>query len=144
MKSTMKILTLIVLITISNSIKAQAQETTKGDFAHVVFFWLKNPDDQEDRDKFETSLKKFIKSSNYIKSKHMGTPADRDRDVIDNTYTYCLIATFKDKADQDKYQACLPEGSSARRQEEQVHKVFIEESQDLWEKVVVYDSESIW
>jgi len=132
MKSTMKILTLIVLITISNSIKARAQETTQGDFAHVVFFWLKNPDNQEDRDKFETSLKKFINSSNYIKSKHVGTPADTDRDVIDNTYTYCLIATFKDKADQDKYQ------------EEQVHKVFIEESQDLWEKVVVYDSESIW
>jgi len=73
MKSTMKILSLIVLITISisSSLNTRAQENIKGGFVHSVFFWLKNPDKQSDRDK-------------------------------------------------------------------------IEERQDLWEKVVVYDSEKIW
>ena len=84
-----------------------------------------------ERTKFETSLKKFINNSRYIKTKHIGVPADTNRPVIDNSYTYCLSLTFTSKAEQDKYQ------------DEDIHKVFIKESEMLWEKVLVYDSVSI-
>lgn len=105
------------------------QET--GNFYHTVFFWLKNPDNEEENLFFKTSLKKFIQHSKYIQTKHIGTPASTNRTVIDCSYTYNLVLSFRNKEDQDKYQV------------EEVHKQFIEECKDLWEKVVVYDSENI-
>ena len=105
---------------------------TPGNFAHTVYFWLKNPENEADRKAFETSLKKFVSTSEYITSKHIGKPAaTTDRGVVDGTYTYSLLLTFKDKATQDLYQ------------EEPAHKLFLKESANLWSKVVVYDSENI-
>ncbi len=100
-------------------------------FKHTVFFWLKEPNNLLHRQTFESSLKRFINNSEYIQTEHIGVPADTDRAVIDNSYTYCLSLGFSSKKNQDKYQ------------DEPVHKVFIEESGDLWEKVLVYDSISI-
>lgn len=100
-------------------------------FKHTVFFWLKEPNNQAHRVAFESSLKKFINSSAYIQTKHIGTPAETHREVIDRSYTYCLSLGFVSKENQDKYQ------------DEGAHKVFIEESSQLWEKVLVYDSVSI-
>ena len=104
----------------------------KGEFAHIVLFWLKNPDNQLERKEFESSLETFIKNSEYVKSMHFGSPANTNRSVIDNTYTYCLIVTFTSKEKQDKYQ------------DEQGHKKFISESEELWDKVTVYDSINCW
>ncbi len=111
---------------------ANAQEMENGEFIHTVFFWLKNPDTKSDREAFEKSLKKFIDQSEFIQTKHFGTPADTDRPVIDNSYTYCLMVSFASKEDHDKYQA------------EAGHKLFIEESSSLWDKVLVYDSVNTW
>jgi hypothetical protein len=63
-------------------------------FLHTVFFWLKNPAYSTERQRFETSLKKFIDSSRFIKTRHIGVPAKTDRSVIDQSYTYCLSLTF--------------------------------------------------
>lgn len=106
-------------------------ENNEPGFLHTVYFWLKNPADPSDRQSFETSLKKFVNSSRYIKTRYIGIPAQTDRPVIDQSYTYCLSLTFENKAAQDKYQ------------DEDVHLIFIKESEMLWEKVLVYDSESI-
>ena len=81
---------------------------------------------------FEESLKNFIFTSPYIVSRHIGVPAvTGQREVVDDSYTYSLLLTFKDKEAQDKYQ------------EEEVHKQFIEETSHLWTKIVIYDSENI-
>lgn len=111
--------------------EALKQEIVPGNFAHTVYFWLKNPENAQDRAAFEKSLKTFINQSPYITTKHIGIPAATNREVIDNTYTYSLLLTFKDKAEQDKYQ------------DEAGHKQFIEESSYLWSKVIVYDSENL-
>ena len=103
----------------------------QGDFVHVVYFWLKEPENQEDRSSFEKSLTNFINNSEFIQTKHLGTPAATDRGVIDNSYTYCLLVTFENKEMHDKYQV------------EEGHLQFIEESSNLWEKVLVYDSENL-
>jgi hypothetical protein len=97
-------------------------------FRHTVFFWLKEPENESHREAFETSLKGFIDNSEYVQNRHIGKPANTNREVIDSTYTYCLSASFPSKEDQDKYQ------------EEPAHLKFVEESSQLWEKVVVYDS----
>lgn len=100
-------------------------------FAHTVYFWLKNPDNQGDREAFEKSLQKFLDHSKYAKTKFIGKPPRASRDVVDGSFTYSLIATFESAEAQQKYQ------------EEPPHKVFVEESSDLWTKVIVYDSQSI-
>ena len=139
----MKILTFLLLISISfgaiaapilpaNIPSSSLSNLENGAFKHVVLFWLKHPDSQEDRDKFVASLENFVNNSKYIQSMHLGTPASTDRTVIDKSYTYIMILTFDSKEEQDKYQ------------DEAVHKQFIAESENLWEKVVVYDSENMW
>ncbi len=100
-------------------------------FAHTVFFWLKNPDSQEDRTAFETSLKKFLNKSAYAKTTFIGKPPKASRNVVDGSFTYSLILSFESAEAQKNYQ------------DEPPHKVFIEESENLWEKVVVYDSQGV-
>ncbi|MGB3773810.1 MAG: Dabb family protein [Leeuwenhoekiella sp.] len=112
-----------------NHNQSQIQETEfDSNFVHNVYFWLKNPENKQDRADFEASLKKFLKTSKYAKTHFIGTPANTPREVVDNSWTYSLVLTFPSKEIQDKYQ------------DEDVHHVFIEESEDLWERVQVYDS----
>lgn len=100
-------------------------------FSHTVFFWLKNPDSQADRTAFETSLRKFLDNSGYAKTKFIGKPPRASRDVVDGSFTYSLIVSFDSAESQQAYQDEAP------------HKLFIEESSELWTKVIVYDSTSI-
>jgi hypothetical protein len=99
-------------------------------FIHHVYFWLKNPDSQEDKDKLIAGLKKLSKVKT-IKEVHIGLPAKTNRDVIETTYSVSWLLFFKNKADQDSYQT------------DPIHLKFIEECSPLWEKVIVYDSEDI-
>jgi len=114
-----------------NDNKSISMKQFDSNFAHTVFFWLKNPDNQEDRTAFETSLQKFLDNSAYAKTRFIGKPPRASRDVVDGSFTYSLIVTFESAEAQQNYQ------------EEPPHKVFIEESSDLWEKVIVYDSKGI-
>ncbi len=97
-------------------------------FAHIVYFWLKNPDSAADRAAFETSLKKFMQNSTYAKTCVIGTPPKAVRGVVDGSFTYSLITSFESAENQAKYQA------------EEAHTLFVKECEALWEKVVVYDS----
>jgi len=100
-------------------------------FSHTVFFWLKDPDNQVDRAAFETSLRKFLDNSAYAKTQFIGKPPRASRDVVDGSFTYSLIVSFDSVESQQAYQDEAP------------HKVFIAESENLWFKVIVYDSTSI-
>ena len=100
-------------------------------FTHVVYFWLENPDNEEDRKAFETSLQKFLDNSLYAKTNFIGVPPKASRDVVDGSFTYSLIATFESAEAQQEYQ------------KEKAHLIFIEESSELWTEVIVYDSISI-
>ena len=108
-----------------------ASDVIDGDFVHIVFFWLKDPDNKDIRDNFTSSLYDFIKNSNDIKSFHLGTPANTYRSIIDTSYTYCMIVTFSSKIEHDRYQI------------DPAHKEFLTNFKDSWGKVQIYDSESI-
>lgn len=99
-------------------------------FVHHVYFWLKKPVSRESRMKFENGLKQLVTIETIV-GKHIGTPATTNRGVIDSSYSYSLLLTFKSKEDQDIYQT------------HPTHLKFIEECEELWEKLVVYDSVSI-
>ena len=69
-------------------------------FIHHVFFWLKQPVTQVSRGKFESALKELVTIETIV-DHHLGVPAPTDREVIDSTYSYSLLVTFKDKSGQD-------------------------------------------
>lgn len=100
-------------------------------FVHSVYFWLKNPQSEEDRKAFTTSLRKFLDASKYANTNFIGLPPNVTRDVVDGSFTFSLLVSFTSVENQQKYQ------------EEDVHLTFIEESAHLWNKVIVYDSTSI-
>ena len=114
-----------------SSTKDRNLTNSQGNFVHVVYFWLKEPANEKVRATFEASLTSFINNSSFASTKYLGTPADTDRGVIDNSYTYCLMVTFDSKEQHDQYQV------------EEGHLQFIEECSELWTKVVVYDSENV-
>ena len=99
-------------------------------FIHHVFFWLGQPLTDDKRKKFEKALKNLVMVETIV-SYHLGIPAATNREVIDSSYTYSLLTTFRNKKDQDIYQT------------HPIHLKFIEECSELWEKVVVYDSVTI-
>lgn len=100
-------------------------------FAHVVYFWFNDPDDEQARERFEASLRKFLDNSKYAKTNFIGTPPKAVRDVVDDSFTYNLIVTFESAEAQEGYQ------------KEEAHITFIEECKDLWKKVIVYDAQGI-
>jgi hypothetical protein len=99
----------------------------EGGFFHIVYFWLVS-DTPEVKKEFLKELTQFIDQVDEIKKVHIGPPADTDREVIDNTYSYNLLLTFDSKKEHDIYQ------------EHPAHKKFIENASSLWTKVLVYDS----
>jgi hypothetical protein len=114
------------LVTISNRVNAR-EISVKKTFVHHVFFWLKNPQNPEDRKAFEAGLRALVKVP-QIQSYHIGIPVESPREVVDDSFTYSYIAYFKNVDDQNIYQA------------HPIHLKFIEDCQHLWEKVVVYDA----
>lgn len=129
-----KLMCSLVVLLVTTSIFAQNETKMKQfdpNFSHTVFFWLKNPDNSADRATFETSLKKFLDTSAYAKTKFIGIPPQASRDVVDGSFTYSLLLSFDSAEAQQAYQDEAP------------HKVFIEESSKLWDKVIVYDSKGI-
>jgi hypothetical protein len=99
-------------------------------FVHVVNFWLnKNLSDAE-RQQFVKGVK-TLGTIDTCTTFNVGTPAKTDRPVIDNSYDYCLLTIFNDIEGHDVYQV------------HPTHLKFIDECKHLWEKVLIYDSETI-
>ena len=131
MKKTIYTILFLIFSITSYAQTEQAMKEFDANFAHTVYFWLENPDTMEDREAFETSLKKFLDNSGYAKTKFIGAPPRASRDVVDGSFTYSLIVTFESADAQKNYQDEAP------------HKLFIKESSHLWTKVIVYDSTGI-
>jgi hypothetical protein len=112
--------------------RAKAQNVDMSNvLLHHVYFWLKNPENQKDRNQFEKAIRELVKVP-VIKASHLGVPAStEDRDVVDHSYTYSLLVVFGSQSDQDLYQ------------EHPIHLEFVDKNSYLWEKVVVYDSTDI-
>ncbi|MEM0896084.1 MAG: Dabb family protein [Verrucomicrobiota bacterium] len=98
---------------------------------HNVFFWLKPGLSTDDIAAFETAAKK-LPSIEVVASGSIGRQAPTaERPVTDKTWTYHLELKFASVDDHNTYQTHTE------------HNVFVNECKDLWEKVVVNDSEPI-
>jgi hypothetical protein len=95
---------------------------------HHVFFWLKNPDSKEDRDKLAAGVKALSKIPT-VRELHVGIVASTEkRDVIDSSWGVSELMFFSDLEGQATYQT------------HPIHLEFIKNYSHLWEKVVVYDA----
>ena len=119
---------LVGLLMLIFSCKEQDVTPFHRTYVHEVYFWFHNPDKSEDRQLFETSLKKFLNASQYAKTNFIGTAPRATRDVVDDSFTYNLTLTFESAAAQDAYQ------------KEEAHRLFVKECEHLWKKVIVYDA----
>ena len=99
-------------------------------FVHVVNFWLKKGLSQEEIRDFETQLLS-LKKVEAIQDFNIGKPANTNGPIIDHSYDYCLLTTFLDRAGHDYYQTAP------------IHLEFIKNCAQYWDRVLVYDSESI-
>jgi len=112
-----------------NNTQENNSKEIKGKIVHSVYFWLNDPLNQDDVKTFETAIKKLMKNTQFANHMHLGKPAATEkREVIDNSYNYCLIFTFDTYKDQRIYQ------------DEPAHLIFIGEAKHLWKKVLVFDS----
>ena len=99
-------------------------------FVHVVNFWLKKGLSEEEIQQFEAGVLSLEKVET-VKDFNVGKPASTDRPVIDRSYDYCLLTTFVDEAGHDYYQTAP------------FHLEFIKNCAQYWDRVLIYDSESI-
>ena len=107
---------------------AQAAASAKTPLAHHVFFWLKNPDSKEDRDKLVEGVK-TLKGIPTVKELHVGILADTEkREVVDTSWHVSELMFFTDLAGQATYQ------------NHPIHLDFIKNYGHLWAKVIVYDA----
>lgn len=95
---------------------------------HSVFFWLKNPDSQEDRDALIRGLK-TLEAIPTVRAIHVGVPArEEKREVVDNSYDVSELLLFDDLEGEAAYQV------------HPIHQKFVEDYAPLWREVRVFDS----
>jgi len=95
--------------------------------AHHVLFWLKADTTAEKKNAFQKGLQS-LENIEVVKTIHIGTPAPIERAVVDTTYTFSLVLFFEDLAAHDVYQV------------HSIHKAFLDEFRELFEKVIIYDA----
>jgi hypothetical protein len=96
---------------------------------HHVLFWLKANTSIEKKSDFKAGLES-LKDIETVNSIFIGTPAPIDRPVVDTTYTFSLMIVFNDLAGHDAYQI------------HPLHQTFLDNFRSLFEKVVIYDSQT--
>jgi len=96
--------------------------------AHHVLFWVKPETTDQQKEEFKKCLES-LKGVDTITSIHIGTPAPIERAVVDTTYTFSLLIMFNDLAGHDVYQV------------HPIHKTFLENCRQYFEKVVIYDAQ---
>jgi len=102
-------------------------EEIKGIFIHHVYFWLKDPGNEEHKKALITGLQK-LSSVKTILRYSIGIPANTSRGVVDSSYSISWILIFNNADDQDSYQV------------DPIHLQFVEECKHLWNRVQVYDT----
>ncbi len=99
---------------------------------HNVYFWLKKDLTSEQRATFETELAKLPRIS-YVTRGFVGAPAPtEERPVTDHSFDYSLMLEFANMTDHEFYQ-----------KECKDHAAFVANCKPLFDRVVVYDSNSL-
>ena len=113
------------------SVTFAKENTMKKPIIHHAIFWLKNPSSVEDRDKLVEGVK-TLSAIKQIRTLYVGVLANTEkRDVVDASWGVSEIMFFDNLEDQASYQGDV------------IHQSFIKNYSHLWDKVVVYDAETV-
>ena len=94
---------------------------------HSVYFWLKQDPDPALASRFEDGLRRLTTIAD-VQTAYIGRPERTPkRAVIDDSYSWALIATFADIEAHNRYQA------------HPIHEEFVRELSANWLRVQVYD-----
>jgi len=95
---------------------------------HHVFFWLKNPQSEEDKLQLISGLK-TLAAIPTVRQFHLGILASTEkREVVDTSWDVSELLFFDDEAGQKIYQ------------DHPIHQDFVKNCSHLWDKVRVYDA----
>lgn len=96
--------------------------------SHQVYFWLKKPDSEKDRQELIEGIKTLGKIKT-VREIHIGiVAATEKRSVIDESWGVSELLFFDDLAGEAKYQV------------DSIHADFVKNCSHLWSKVVVYNA----
>jgi Stress responsive A/B Barrel Domain len=93
---------------------------------HSVYFWLKEGLSAAELEDFQRQLQ-AIAAIESVRQAHIGVPADTDRPVIEQSYSYGLILSFDDMQGHDFYQV------------HEAHERFRQECSRYWSRVLIFD-----
>ena len=100
----------------------------KKSLLHHVFFWLKNPQSEADKQQLISGLKTLSRIP-AIRQIHVGVLASTEkREVVDTSWDVSELMFFDDEAGQKIYQ------------DHPIHQDFVKNCSHLWKKVLVYDA----
>ena len=115
------------MIVLNNPLNAMKKDQSE-EITHYVLFWLKKELSDEEIVKF-TGFFELLKTIPIVKTMKYGRPAiTNKRDVVDNSFTYNLVATFENMEAINIYE------------NHPIHIDAIKKYSHYWEKVVVHDS----
>ena len=101
--------------------------SAKPSLMHVVYYWLKNPDNDADKQKLIEGLHQLV-TVRQIKYHHIGVPQTFTADDPLKNYHVSLLMVFDAPEDIDVYH------------KDPIHQKFVAECGTLWVKIVKYDS----
>ncbi len=99
----------------------------KGSLMHQVYYWLKNPESEADKQKLIKGLQELV-TVKQIKYAHVGVPQVFKADDQYKGYHVSLLMVFDKPGDIDVYH------------KDDIHQKFVSECKDLWVKTVKYDA----
>lgn len=117
----------------TNQQQTTGSETSisEGMLQHNVYFYLKEDVTPDQRAQFEEGLN-ILLAIDEVYDYQIGIPGEtEERDVTDHSFGYSFSSWFENMEDYRVYA------------EHPVHLEFIDEYEDLWAEVRVYDSEVI-
>jgi len=119
--------TSLATIAISASGVGSRPSQNKQSLMHVVYYWLKNPDNEADKLKLIEGLHELV-TVKQIKYHHIGVPQTFTADDPLKNYHVSLLMVFDEPGDIDVYH------------KDPIHQKFVANCKDLWTRTVKYDS----
>ncbi|MBC7652789.1 MAG: Dabb family protein [Deinococcales bacterium] len=103
------------------------QQAPKQKLMHQVYYWLKNPDSEEDKQKLIKGLHELV-TVKEIKYSHIGVPQVFKSDDPQKNYHISLLMVFDEPKGIDDYH------------KDDIHQKFVKECAGLWSKTIKFDA----
>ena len=107
--------------------KKSTNEVAKQKLMHQVYYWLKNPDNEADKQKLITGLHELV-TVKQIKYSHIGVPQVFKADDPLKSYHISLLMVFDEPTGIDEYH------------KDDIHQKFVKECGGLWSKTIKFDA----